>query len=306
MLAALPVARRAEHRPAREIHAIALEIAAAVEIEHVACLERAAGPGGTQRGRRARIQIRPLLEVTRDDALLDFGRGDPGLELLEAARPCPAADRASLTLRLDLPFRLDHPAAPDDGPGFDEPDIRQIVLETNEIAVRDTEPGLAPELDSDRGIEQPAILKHPAYTPVHACVGVERHLGIDAPILDPGRVRPIVETREHSRPRPAYDCRLPLKGKDEYVRPLPHPSWRPLTAEIEERRWVGHHKAVHAALRHKHASASFPGLVFLCRNSHRTPRSKCRLSCNKTLCERHPAFNSRLCRFTLIAGAGSR
>ena len=197
------------------------------------------------------------------------------MELFQTALPGPAPDGAGFALRLDFPFRLDHPAAPDDGARLHEPDTGQVFLQPDEIAMRKAEPGIAAELDRDGCVREPPVLQNPANPPIHAFVGAERHLGIDAPVFDPGRVGPAVKPREHAGARPADYRGLPFQRKDERVGPLLHPRRRPLAAEVEEGRRIGHHETVDPALPHEVARAFLPALVFLRRGGHETPRSRC-------------------------------
>ena len=83
VLVALAFTRLTEDRPPGEVHLIALNRAAAVQVEDVALLECAIGSGGAQACRRAGIEIGAAFVVVLQDLGLHLANGDAGLQLLE-------------------------------------------------------------------------------------------------------------------------------------------------------------------------------------------------------------------------------
>src|SRR5437016_4009984 len=79
--------------------------------------------------------------------------------------------------------------------------------ESLEVVHGEGEARLVAELDAERGAREAALDQYVANAPVDARLAVERHLGVDAAILDPGGVRALVQAREHARTAPVDDRR---------------------------------------------------------------------------------------------------
>src|SRR5260370_20969095 len=125
---------------AGEVHLVAGAVAAAVDIEDVALLERAIGAGRTEHHRGFGVKVRAAFGIIPQHVFLDRRRGNAGTQILEGPMPGHTADFAGLAHAIDVPLRFDYATAPRDETGHYKTRLRQPRLYQLDRDHHDTPP----------------------------------------------------------------------------------------------------------------------------------------------------------------------
>src|SRR5260370_10418102 len=110
---------------AGEVHLVAGAVAAAVDIEHVALLERAIGAGRAEHHRGFGVKVRAAFDIIPQHVFLDRRHGNARTQMLEGPMPGYTAEFAGLAHPIDFPLRSDQAAPPHARTGIDQTRLRR-------------------------------------------------------------------------------------------------------------------------------------------------------------------------------------
>src|SRR5258708_18275433 len=102
VLGLLACRRPTENGTAGEVHLVAGAVAAAVDIEHVALLERAIGAGRTEHHWGFGVKVRAAFDIISQHVFLDRRRGHAATQVLQVPTPGHTADLPGLAHAIDF------------------------------------------------------------------------------------------------------------------------------------------------------------------------------------------------------------